>query len=640
MDELPTRRMPPAAHRDTAMPSTLPWAKSEPSHPSVRLSEAPFAGLGFGERYEALALLGEGGMGVVRLCADRQIGRRVAMKLLRPEVEGDETRVRFLREARVQGQLEHPAVVPVYDLGVDPDGTVYFTMKRVHGATLEEVREGAGDGYSRRRLLTAFSNVCLAVHFAHECGVLHRDLKPANIMLGDFGEVYVLDWGLARIQGASDLAETARIKLPEGGAADRTHAGAVFGTPGYMAPEQVAGEMDLVGPATDVYALGAILFELLTDQRLHAGVSVKEVFAETVAGVEARPSVRAPDAEVPPELEALLVRATAHDPSERLSSAKELHLAVERYLDGERDEALRKEMASAHAQRAAEAAELAQRETSPQFTERRRAMREIGRALALDPDNPQAMEVLVTMLQHPPLATPREVKLEAASNERHRMRWAAKTGMVAYGSLFLFLPLFLYCGVRRVEMVVLFYGLVGAAALTSWMAARRRDELLGLTLVTLVLSNLAFAATATLFGPLLVTPTLIALNATVFTVYLPPRVRWAAAACGCAAVLGTLALTGTSLIPSYGFDGGGMLVYPNAIELPQGATVVMLACIAVAGVVIGAISVTRVRDALDATERQLFLYVWHLRELLPEAARAPTDPTAARRARARKISGM
>src|SRR5690606_18444796 len=123
---------------------------------------------------------------------------------------------------------------------------------------------------------------------------------------------------------------------------------------------------------------------------------------------------------------------------------------------------------------------------------------------------------------------PREVKLEAASNDRHRMRWAARTGVVAYLALFLFVPFLLWCGARRPEMLLVFYGLVGAVAAVSWKAAASREQPLSYTLGALVMSNLAFASTATMFGPLLVTPTLIALNATIFAVYLPPRVRWAA----------------------------------------------------------------------------------------------------------------
>jgi serine/threonine protein kinase len=169
-------------------------------------SPGAFRGAAADERYAVKNALGKGGMGEVFLCADGWIGREVAMKVaLGGPSAPVHLRARFIREALVQGQLEHPSVVPVYDLGIRPDGSAYFTMKRVRGETLEEVLEKlrAGDPeaaatHTRRRLLGAFSGVCLAIAFAHARGVLHRDLKPANIMLGAYGELYILDWGLSR----------------------------------------------------------------------------------------------------------------------------------------------------------------------------------------------------------------------------------------------------------------------------------------------------------------------------------------------------------------------------------------------------------------------------------------------------------
>src|SRR5689334_12964764 len=159
------------------------------------------------ERYAARDALGAGGMGEVRSYADKRIGREIALKRLLPERADDvKSRKRFLREARIQGTLEHPSVVPVYDLGEEPDGSLYFTMKRIRGETLFDlIRRLAKDDpdalarWWRRRRLEVFGRICLAVHYAHTRGVIHRDLKPGNIMLGEYGEVYVLDWGLAKI---------------------------------------------------------------------------------------------------------------------------------------------------------------------------------------------------------------------------------------------------------------------------------------------------------------------------------------------------------------------------------------------------------------------------------------------------------
>ena len=304
----------------------------------------------FESRYDEGGVLGRGGMGEVRSRLDRRIGREVAEKTLRDDVQGALALERFVREARVQGQLEHPAVVPVYDLGVDPRGRVFFTMKRIRGTALDTVLDAlaAGDPetrqrFSRRKLLTAFVQVCLAIDFAHSRGVLHRDLKPSNVMLGDYGEVHVLDWGLAKLLGVRDLAGDApsepresRTSLESG--TTPTLVGTVLGTPGYMSPEQANGEVDALDARTDVYALGAILFEIVYREPLHPGPGIPARIASTVCGPELRAAQRAHGGEVPTDLEALCAHACALDPRERIASARALADAVERFLDGERDE--------------------------------------------------------------------------------------------------------------------------------------------------------------------------------------------------------------------------------------------------------------------------------------------------------------
>src|SRR5438067_11216377 len=195
--------------------------------------------------YEVSEVLGRGGMGEVVLAYDTEIGRGVAIKHML-DASSEVARERFLREAKIQARLDHPAIVPVYEVGRDS-----FTMKRLAGTTLLDVIvKGSA---TRQRMLRAFVDVCLAVELAHSRGVVHRDLKPANIMLGDFGEVYVLDWGIARIAGEeASRASFSDIDTIEGGA---TMVGAVLGTPGYMSPEQVRGDADLDGRG-DVYSLG------------------------------------------------------------------------------------------------------------------------------------------------------------------------------------------------------------------------------------------------------------------------------------------------------------------------------------------------------------------------------------------------
>ncbi len=280
---------------------------------------SPSAPISLARRYLTRETIGVGGMGEVRLCTDLVIGRDVAMKVMRESKSGSSgLRARFEREARLQGQLEHPAIVPVYDLGGG-----FFTMKRVRGHTLEGILRGllredtAFASFTLRRLLVAFVQVTQAIAFAHARGVVHRDLKPGNIMLGDFGEVYVLDWGLAKVLGRSEVVvETEEDDMPTR-VGSRTAHGALLGTPGYMPPEQARGDHDALDARADVYALGAILFEILTLEPLHRRGTLEEVIESTMFGTEARPTVRAPDAKPLPELDAVCVRATAVDARDR-----------------------------------------------------------------------------------------------------------------------------------------------------------------------------------------------------------------------------------------------------------------------------------------------------------------------------------
>jgi eukaryotic-like serine/threonine-protein kinase len=404
------------------------------------------------ERFTFERELGSGGMGAVRLHLDRRIGRRIAVKSLHPELQASQAaRARFLREAAVQGQLEHPSIVPVYDLGVDAGGALYLAMKRVRGVTFEEIiarrRNGEAleeERYGMRRLLSSFASVCLAVDFAHRRGVLHRDLKPSNVMLGDFGEVYVLDWGLARLSDGDVSATGDRVtaSTPAGAA---TQAGLVLGTLGYMPPEQARGDHAAVGPAADVYALGAILFELLTAEELHPRESMPAIMKSTLEGANARASERAPRAQVPPELEAICVKATALAPADRYDSARALQKAVERYLDGERDVERRKQLAEEHVRTAREAAKRA-RDDASAVDVRRDGMRAIGRALALDPESHDAMQALVDLLSSPPSGMPPEVKREMEESMRRRVRWMGRVGVFGYASTLLYLPFLFWPG--------------------------------------------------------------------------------------------------------------------------------------------------------------------------------------------------
>ncbi|HEU4405947.1 MAG TPA: serine/threonine-protein kinase [Polyangiaceae bacterium] len=588
----------------------------------------PAEAAGFEQRYEARGLLGEGGMGEVRLFKDRLIGREVALKVLRPGGSSlAELRERFVREARVQGQLEHPALVPVYDLGVTPGGEAYFTMKRVRGKTLDEIvrllaagDRAAAEKYTRRRLLTALRSVCLAVDFAHRRGVLHRDLKPANVILGDFGEVYVLDWGLAKVAGADDPAFEP-LDQPAPGPAGRTLEGAMLGTPGYMAPEQVRGDNARLGPPADIYALGAILFEAVALERLHDGLNVHAVLGSTLLGVEARASARG-RFDVPPELEAICVRATALDPAERYPSARALSDDLERFLDGDRNEALRRDLAARHVAAARAALDRAAGGGGEARAERAVALREAASALALEPSQAEALATMARLLVEVPDEVPREAQagLDAAAAEALRDTARLVSGRLMMWSAFL--PLALWMGVRSYAATLSAVFAVVACSVASWWLSRQEavSPRQGFTL--LALSSAAVAMTSALFGPFILVPGLAATNTMFFAMSAGRRARRFALLAGALAVLAPIALELLGLVPrSYAFGGGIMRVLPRATELPPLQTTVCLSLTSVSMVLVPSLVVGRMRDRLNAAERRLYLQAWNLSQLVPSAAR-------------------
>ncbi|HSB54800.1 MAG TPA: serine/threonine-protein kinase [Gemmatimonadales bacterium] len=280
-----------------------------------------------GERYTLHEPVGQGGMGTVYRASDRALGRDVAVKVLRGDVADAEAAARLEREARILARLEHPGIVPVHDVGMLADGRVFYVMKLVRGRQLQEFVRGA----ARSDVLRVVLRVCETVGFAHAHGVVHRDLKPANIMVGAFGEVLVLDWGIARVVGVGRTAESGTREAASGSVGapgTRTgHAppdplpalraspepvtapGTVLGTPGFMAPEQAQGEPGLVDARADVYGLGAILRSVLADHGDRRGV--------------------------PRPLQAIWTRALSPDPAARYPSAADLAADITRFLDAQ-----------------------------------------------------------------------------------------------------------------------------------------------------------------------------------------------------------------------------------------------------------------------------------------------------------------
>jgi serine/threonine protein kinase len=298
------------------------------------------------KRYVVVKEIARGGMGKVLEVEDTELRRSVALKVLRKELLGRRDVVeRFLEEAQITGQLEHPNIVPVHEMGVDGAGNLYFTMKLVEGASLAEVllrlREGNRDAlneYPLLRLLDVFIKICEGMSFAHNRGVIHRDLKPANIMVGRFGEVQVMDWGVAKVVGRqfrssdndSGIVLTDRL---DAGAA-HTMMGSIIGTPSYMSPEQAKGEIDTINHESDIFSLGVILYEMLCLRSPWTGKSSDEVLEQVREMTPMKPRERNPDVEIPTELERLALKCLEKDPDRRIDTVKELAENVRNFIEG------------------------------------------------------------------------------------------------------------------------------------------------------------------------------------------------------------------------------------------------------------------------------------------------------------------
>ncbi|MBI5513680.1 MAG: protein kinase [Deltaproteobacteria bacterium] len=613
--------------------------KADSGDAAVRVDDAASLGAqeDLAERYALTRRLGAGGMGEVLLARDNRVGREVALKTLLPDLAQEPSaRARFVREARIQGQLEHPAVVPVYDLGEDQNGRTWFTMKRVRGMTLDEIVRWLASGepdmvarFSRRRLLTAFGNVCLAMDFAHARGVIHRDLKPANLMLGDFGEVHILDWGVARVVAAEEFRFARGGPVDPGANGVKTQAGAMVGSPGYMSPEQVRGEP--ADARSDVYALGAILFELLTLAPLHPEDTVERLVVATLQGADARISSRTPSSRVAPELEAICVRATALDPGDRYPTARALGEAVERFLDGDRDLELRRSLARKHADRAVEALETRPEDPDGEREARAEALREVTRALALNPEEERATVALGRMLAEPPKVVPPEVErdLEALRNER--VAEAGFSSILGLAAWIPFVPLVFWMGIRDVRplaLVTLF--LVSAGALLGWaLHYRVMDQRYGF--ISFGLVSLGLTGLAAIFGPLVLVPPLVLVNCAFFALHARNTFhRRVVLGLGLAAVLAPLALSFLGVVPApYHFEAGRIYISPGATHFTPLPTMLFLTLSTVLSVVIPVVFMVRYRSLLDAAERRLLVQSWHFQHLVPDDARSAAAASSA-----------
>ncbi|MDA1142780.1 MAG: protein kinase [Planctomycetota bacterium] len=387
----------------------VPSEDSPESRSSVAdLTEALSEANNSHRKYRTETEIAHGGMGTVNLCIDRAINRPVAMKVMLQKIaESEEHRIRFFEEAQITGQLEHPNIVPIHELGKDEEDNLYFTMKLVKGQSLGEIlglNRSAGlqagglfEPKARRKnhsglearatltdLLTIFLKVCDGIAFAHSKGVIHRDLKPDNIMVGDFGEVLVMDWGLAKIitpgrAGSQPASSRAKLEPEQTEPAGSRHAqesarnadtvsasatptppnsphptqsaltvrsvrsqtdiaqtmeGQIQGTPAYMPPEQAEGKTDLIDHRSDIYSLGAILYEILTLERPVEGKTLHEVLLNVADGKIIPPEQRVPARQVPRELSAVCMKAMEKNRRKRYQSVQELYEDIRLFMEG------------------------------------------------------------------------------------------------------------------------------------------------------------------------------------------------------------------------------------------------------------------------------------------------------------------
>ena len=578
--------------RDTIAPT------SSPIDPVV----LPEVGYDLGE------VIGRGGMGEVVTAHDRRIGRDVAIKRMHGLAPSNNAIARFLREARIQARLDHPAIVPVHELGIDASGRPYFTMKRLAGETLaHRLAATAGRG-PLQPLLRTFVDVCLAIEFAHSRGVVHRDLKPSNIMLGDYGEVYVIDWGIARVIADRERATTHSADLDT--LDEGTKTGDLLGTLGYMAPEQVHGQE--ADPASDVYALGSILFEILAGESLHPRGTA--AIASTLASAQQAPSKRGLDRDIAPELDAACYAALAEDPALR-PTARALADRIQRYLDGDRDTEARRAVAAEQLALARAAFDSGDPEA------RATAIQCAGRALALDPASTEATRLVTALIVEPPRIMPTELVTALAEEDRRvgtqRMRLSV-FALIAAIATSVFLPVM---QVRNWTTLWLTAAVLAVTIAVLWRAYMLRRPHPVMSLVSGFVLAVAFTR---VLGPFVLTPVVIAgsllaisanpalhkrpliiLGWLVATIAVPQLLEWT----------GVFAST-------WSMSDGGVCT-TSAILMgtgPGDALELMSANVVLLGAVAGyAIQVSR--NTTNASHK-LYVQAWHLGHLLP-AGRIP-----------------
>ena len=544
-----------------------------------------------GDRFVVGEVIGRGGMGEVLTAHERELDRQVAMKRLGPDAERPHARV-LVEEARLQGRLDHPSIPPVFDLGTDAAGRPAFAMRRVVGDTMALRLARAGRGRERLRdrevFLRWFVEVSRAIDHAHARGVAHCDLKPSNVMIDADHRVYVIDWGVATTFGGDEPGAQRR-------------AGATLG---YMAPEQhdAAGVID---GRTDVYALGCILFEILCGEPLH--VRGPGLLQSVLRGPDARLQLlREPAAAVPAVLVAACERALATAPSDRFARAGELAAEVESWLDRSREQAALQARAADHLARA--------RAAAAEPDQHALALAEAGHALALDPDDAETLALVRSLLagEHAPAEVAHEMEaLDDALDRR-----LARTAAWSYPG-FLLLPLaLLFQGRAAWLAIIASMAAWGALEALAILAARGRAPR-GWPYASLFLIAGQTLLYTRYLGPFAIAPGIAALCCA--GALLHPRLRRPTLVIAVLlAPLATAALLEALGVwsPTTAFAPGALMLSSTVSELHPATTAPMLAAIAAALQVVGALIGTMVAAPAHAARRSIAVHAWHLDELV------------------------
>jgi serine/threonine-protein kinase len=572
-----------------------------PPLPSLMKEVEPTVTLSY---YAFGPVIGKGGAGEVVLAHDRRVGRDVAIKRLKNSKPAEEEVRRFLREAKIQARLDHPAIVPVHELGRDASGRPYFTMKRLAGRTLLQLLAEPKAGQTPR-LLRAFSEICLAIEFAHSRGVVHRDVKPANVMLGDFGEVYVLDWGIARVVADAESAVvTADIDTIDG----NTMSGDLRGTPGYMAPEQVHSANEVDRPA-DVYALGSMLFEILADEPLHPR-GQQAAIASTLSGdTLVSPLRRRPGRAIAPELDALCTSMLSIDPTAR-PTAKQVADGIQAYLDGDRDLVRRRAMAIDNVWKARAAYTAGQRAE---------AIRCAGRALALDPVSAGAAEIVAALMLEPPAEQPPELVAALKTTDAHGVRKHARTAVIAYLTLASFFPISVWNGVIKWPVVIAVLVLSLAMAAAAWRIIKHPNRTF-VEMVAYAIGNaVMLALMSRMVGPFTFVPALtcvVMMSVMAYPAFIERS--WVLIVIIVSGFLAPIALEAAGLLDTtWEMKDGGLLSHAGALAVNGRPTVTLVVLASLATIIIAGVHASRIARTNREAQHLLMTQAWHLRQLLP-----------------------